>query len=100
MTVVVAQEEEEDNKKNKTTRKRKMGLASVDAATLKRIAMLGGKARAKDIESLRAAGKRGGEVVKALFGMEYYQNLGVKGGGATLERYTVEFYSNIGKKGV
>jgi general stress protein YciG len=78
------------------------GLQSANAETLKRVALAGGKARARDVEGLRRAGLKGGNALKELkesVDVQYYQQIGQRGGCATLERYSIEFYSTIGKKG-
>ncbi len=49
--------------------------------------------------TVREAGKRGGERVKAKYGSEFYEAIGRKGGEATKEKYGAEFYEVIGQKG-
>ncbi len=44
-----------------------------------RVAKAGGDARSHDIDSLRDAGRKGGESVKAEYGVEFYQTIGVEG---------------------
>jgi len=43
--------------------------------------------------------KRGGEVVKAKYGTEFYAAIGKKGGTANKETHGSEHYSELGKKG-
>lgn len=45
------------------------------------------------------AGRRGGNVVKERYGMEFYDEIGQKGGAATRDKHGAEFYGKIGKKG-
>ncbi|MDQ3975716.1 MAG: hypothetical protein M3264_04240 [Thermoproteota archaeon] len=50
----------------------KRGLQAItDPEIMKKITTAGGNARAKDLESLSKAGKRGGDTVKAAYGVEY-----------------------------
>ena len=49
--------------------------------------------------SVREAGKRGGDRVKAKYGSEFYETIGRKGGEATKEKYGASFYEEIGQKG-
>jgi general stress protein YciG len=49
--------------------------------------------------TVREAGKRGGERVKAKYGSEFYEAIGRKGGEATKEKYGPSFYEVIGQKG-
>lgn len=49
--------------------------------------------------TVREAGKRGGDRVKAKYGQEFYEAIGRKGGEATKEKYGASFYEKIGKKG-
>jgi general stress protein YciG len=49
--------------------------------------------------TVREAGKRGGELVKAKYGTEFYEAIGRKGGEATKEKYGPSFYEVIGQKG-
>ena len=77
----------------------KRGLAAANPETRSRVAKAGGEARAQDREGLSVAGRRGGEVVKARYGSDFYREIGEKGGGAVKERYGTEFYSEIGKRG-
>lgn len=49
--------------------------------------------------TVREAGKRGGERVKAKYGTEFYEAIGRKGGEATKEKYGPSFYEVIGQKG-
>ena len=49
--------------------------------------------------SVREAGKRGGDRVKAKYGSEFYETIGRKGGEATKEKYGPSFYEEIGQKG-
>jgi len=78
---------------------RSRGLAAVtDLNRLKQIATLGGKARAKDLDGLRLAGAKGGNVVKATYGgVTYYKGLGKKGG--TITARDRSFMAEIGRKG-
>jgi general stress protein YciG len=54
---------------------------------------------AKGSLTVAEAGRRGGNVVKERYGMEFYDEIGAKGGAATREKHGVEFYGQIGKKG-
>ena len=58
------------------------GLA---AETRLRVAKAGGEARSHDRDSLRDAGRKGGESVKAEYGIEFYQTIGEKGGESQAE---------------
>ncbi|MGB8265949.1 MAG: hypothetical protein WCE44_06485 [Candidatus Velthaea sp.] len=49
--------------------------------------------------SVREAGKRGGDRVKAKYGSEFYEAIGRKGGEATKSKYGATFYEEIGQKG-
>ncbi len=49
--------------------------------------------------SVREAGKRGGDRVKAKYGSEFYEAIGRKGGEATKSKYGPTFYEEIGQKG-
>ena len=49
--------------------------------------------------SVREAGKRGGDSVKAKYGSEFYEAIGRKGGEATKSKYGPSFYEEIGAKG-
>lgn len=49
--------------------------------------------------SVREAGKRGGDRVKAKYGSEFYEAIGRKGGEATKNKYGPAFYEEIGAKG-
>ena len=49
--------------------------------------------------SVREAGRRGGERVKAKYGSEFYEQIGRKGGEATKTKYGPSFYEEIGQKG-
>ena len=49
--------------------------------------------------SVREAGKRGGDRVKAKYGSEFYEAIGRKGGQATKKAHGHAFYEQIGKKG-
>ncbi len=49
--------------------------------------------------TVREAGKRGGDRVKAKYGSEFYEAIGRKGGEATKEKYGPTFYEEIGQKG-
>lgn len=49
--------------------------------------------------SVREAGKRGGDRVKAKYGSEFYEAIGRKGGEATKNKYGPGFYEEIGAKG-
>jgi general stress protein YciG len=49
--------------------------------------------------SVREAGRRGGERVKAKYGSEFYEEIGRKGGQATKTKYGPAFYEVIGQKG-
>ena len=75
------------------------GLAAADSETRSRVAKAGGDARAQDKEGLRHAGKKGGEAVKAEYGIEFYHSIGEKGGESVKEKYGIDFYREIGEKG-
>jgi general stress protein YciG len=49
--------------------------------------------------SVREAGKRGGDRVKAKYGSQFYELIGRKGGEATKGKYGPSFYEQIGQKG-
>ena len=49
--------------------------------------------------SVREAGKKGGQTVKAKYGPEFYEAIGRKGGLATKKSHGHAFYEEIGKKG-
>ncbi|HEY5258774.1 MAG TPA: hypothetical protein VIJ12_10410 [Candidatus Baltobacteraceae bacterium] len=49
--------------------------------------------------TVREAGRRGGERVKAKYGSEFYEAIGRKGGEATKSKYGASFYEVIGQKG-
>lgn len=49
--------------------------------------------------TVREAGKKGGDTVKAKYGAEFYEAIGRKGGEATKEKYGPTFYEEIGHKG-
>jgi len=49
--------------------------------------------------TVREAGKRGGDRVKAKYGAGFYEAIGRKGGQATKEKYGPAFYEEIGQKG-
>ncbi|GAC1354710.1 MAG: hypothetical protein NVSMB31_15000 [Vulcanimicrobiaceae bacterium] len=49
--------------------------------------------------TVKEAGKRGGDRVKAKYGSEFYEAIGRKGGEATKEKYGPSFYEEIGQKG-
>jgi general stress protein YciG len=49
--------------------------------------------------TVREAGRRGGERVKAKYGSEFYEEIGRKGGEATKSKYGPTFYEEIGQKG-
>ena len=75
------------------------GLAAANPETRSRVAKAGGEARAQDKEGLRVAGRKGGETVKAEYGIEFYQSIGEKGGESVKEKYGIDFYREIGEKG-
>jgi general stress protein YciG len=49
--------------------------------------------------SVREAGKKGGDTVRARYGSAFYEQIGRKGGQATRERHGSDFYETIGQKG-
>lgn len=51
------------------------------------------------VMTVREAGKKGGETVKAKYGPEFYSRIGKKGGDTVYEERGSEFFSEIGKKG-
>ncbi|MDQ6864302.1 MAG: glucose starvation-inducible protein B [Thermoproteota archaeon] len=75
------------------------GLAAANIETRLRVAKAGGDARSHDRDSLRDAGRKGGESVKAEYGVEFYQTIGEKGGESVKQKYGVDFYREIGEKG-
>jgi general stress protein YciG len=75
------------------------GLAAANTETRLRVAKAGGDARSHDRDSLRDAGRKGGESVKAEYGVEFYQTIGEKGGESVKQKYGVDFYREIGEKG-
>jgi len=75
------------------------GLAAANIETRLRVAKSGGEARSHDRDSLRDAGRKGGESVKAEYGIEFYQTIGEKGGESVKQKYGVDFYREIGGKG-
>lgn len=50
-------------------------------------------------ELARAAGRKGGEIVKQRYGSEFYQQIGRKGGETVKRSRGTEFYAEIGRKG-
>src|SRR5215212_2863150 len=75
------------------------GLAAANPETRSRVAKAGGDARAQDKDGLREAGRKGGETVKAEYGVQFYQSIGEKGGETVKQERGPEFYSLIGRKG-
>jgi general stress protein YciG len=75
------------------------GLAAANTETRLRVAKSGGEARSHDRDSLRDAGRKGGESVKAEYGIVFYQTIGEKGGESVKQKYGVDFYREIGGKG-
>jgi general stress protein YciG len=49
--------------------------------------------------SVREAGRKGGETVKAKYGPDFFKTIGRKGGQATRATHGHAFYESIGKKG-
>ncbi len=49
--------------------------------------------------SVREAGRRGGDVVKAKFGLDYYARIGRKGGLARIEKHGVDGLHAVSRKG-
>ncbi|CAN5155840.1 hypothetical protein BH23CHL9_BH23CHL9_03290 [soil metagenome] len=49
--------------------------------------------------SVREAGRKGGQMTRARYGAEFFQQIGAKGGKAVSERYTNEHFREIGRKG-
>jgi general stress protein YciG len=74
------------------------GLAAANTETRLRVARAGGDARSHDRDSLRDAGRKGGESVKAEYGVEFYQKIGEKGGASVKQKYGADFYREIGEK--
>jgi general stress protein YciG len=72
------------------------GLAAADSETRSRVAKAGGDARAQDKEGLRYAGRKGGQAVKAEYGIQFYHSIGEKGGESVKEKYGIDFYREIG----
>lgn len=75
------------------------GLAAASSETRSRVAKAGGEARSHDKDGLREAGKKGGEIVKAEYGHQFYQTIGERGGESVKQKYGIEFYREIGVKG-
>lgn len=50
-------------------------------------------------ESMRKAGKKGGEATKTKNGPSFYKRIGQKGGTTTREKLGEDFYRKIGQKG-
>jgi len=75
------------------------GLAAANAETRIRVARAGGEARSHDRDSLRDAGRKGGQSVKTEYGIEFYKTIGEKGGKSVKQKYGVDFYREIGGKG-
>jgi general stress protein YciG len=75
------------------------GLATANTETRLHVAKAGGDARSHDRDSLRDAGRKGGEIIKAEYGVEFYQTIGEKGGESVKQKYGVDFYREIGEKG-
>jgi general stress protein YciG len=75
------------------------GLAAATSDTRTRVAKAGGEARSHDKDGLREAGKKGGEIVKAEYGHQFYQTIGERGGESVKQKYGIEFYREIGVKG-
>lgn len=75
------------------------GLAAATSETRSRVAKAGGEARSHDKDGLREAGKKGGEIVKAEYGHQFYQTIGERGGESVKQKYGIEFYREIGVKG-
>ena len=51
------------------------GLASMPKKRRMEISRMGSRKRAKNKRGLKEAGKRGGEMVKELYGKEYYKKI-------------------------
>lgn len=49
--------------------------------------------------TVREAGRKGGNTVKALYGLEHYKACGRKGGQKVMDTYGKGFYEEIGRKG-
>lgn len=49
--------------------------------------------------TVREAGRRGGERVKAKYGADYFEQLGRRGGESTKKKYGPEHFESIGRKG-
>lgn len=75
------------------------GLEAADSDTRTRVAKAGVDVRAQDKEGLRVAGRKGGQAVKAEYGIGFYQTIGEIGGRSVKQRYGIEFYKQIGEKG-
>jgi general stress protein YciG len=53
----------------------------------------------RDLERLRAIGKRGGQTVKERHGLEHYVTIGRNGGTKTRDTHDSEYYARIGRLG-
>lgn len=49
--------------------------------------------------TVREAGKRGGDAVRAKYGPSFYEEIGRKGGKSTKQRHGPQFFEAIGQKG-
>lgn len=79
--------------------RQKRGLAAASPETRARVASLGGQERAKDIEGLTEAGRKGGELVKERYGKKFYHRIGLRGGGVVAKKYGKDYFAAIGKEG-
>ncbi|MDH2909538.1 MAG: hypothetical protein PXZ07_05405 [Candidatus Eremiobacteraeota bacterium] len=80
-----------------------MGLASTETyIRVKETSIMAESDRPREDSggmSVREAGRRGGERVKAKYGPEFYEAIGRKGGQSTKKKYGAAFYESIGQKG-
>lgn len=53
----------------------------------------------RDVERLRAIGKRGGQTVKERHGLEHYVAIGRNGGTKTRDTHDSDYYARIGRLG-
>ena len=117
----VSEDPNNNNSSNKKKKdKRKVGLGSSDAATIRRVIQAAQKGRIEYLRRRKAESPNeplrmglatldkatrqriaamGGAAVKASFDVSYYSRLGKKGGNTVLQRYSVQYFADLGKKG-
>ncbi len=115
----IAEEEDQSNSDIKNKKKRKVGLGSSDAATIKRVIEAAQKGRIKYLQRRKAESPNeplhmglallskeqrkkiaamGGAATKAAYGLSFYSEQGKIGGRTVVTRYSVEYMSDIAKK--